>query len=116
MEYAVVEINKKQYKVENGLIVEVDKLPDSKDNAVFFDKVLLHMKDSEVALGKPYLSNIMIKGKIIETVKGDKIRVARFKAKARQRKVTGFRPIFSRIQIEEITTASKKENKTKKRA
>lgn len=113
MEYAVIETGGKQYKVKNGMVLEMERINGLKDS-VLFDKVLLYVKDSEVVLGRPYLDNIKITGKLLGEVKGQKIRVARFKAKSRYRKVSGHRHIFSRVEILKIVESPKNEAKGKK--
>lgn len=106
MEYAIVEINKKQYKVTSGAVLEADKLPNSENSNISFDKVLLHVKESEVVVGTPYIEGMIVKAQVLGVVKGDKLRVSRFKAKSRYRKTIGFRPVFSKIQIKAILKAS----------
>ncbi|MBU3978274.1 50S ribosomal protein L21, partial [Patescibacteria group bacterium] len=79
-------------------------------------KVLLFSDDGICKIGKPLLSDISVSAKVIEQFKGDKIRVAKFKAKSRYRRVQGHRQLLTRIQIEKISTnqpATKQENKIK---
>lgn len=102
MEYAVVRSGGKQYKVSKGSIIEVDKLPILDGKETTFDDVLLWVYDGQVKIGTPKVSNIKIKAKILGQIRGDKIRVSKFKAKVRYRRVMGFRPQLTRIQIEDI--------------
>lgn len=102
MQYAVIETGGKQYKVKKGDILDIDNLPESKNGTVVFDKALLYVNDSDVKIGKPYLANFKVYAKILANLKGEKIRVARFKAKSKYRKVTGFRAFLTRIQIDKI--------------
>lgn len=112
MEYVVFEAGGKQYKVTAGDILEVDNIKSS-DGSISFDKVLLHVSDGTVMIGKPYLEQINITAKVLENFKGKKIRVGRFTAKSRHRRVIGFRPSLTRVQIEKISTASSKPASTK---
>lgn len=105
MEYIVFETGGKQYKVEKGQVLEVENLPEAKNNLVSFKKILLYVNDSDVKVGKPYLENFAVQAKVLENFKGEKIRVARFKAKSRYRKVRGHRQSLSRIEIHEIIKA-----------
>lgn len=106
MEYAVIETGGKQYKVNPGLIIEIDYKKGEK-NQISFDKVLLHVADGAVSLGKPYLTGMSVTGSILdEKVMGDKIRVARFTAKSRHRRVIGFRPTRTKVQIDKIVKSS----------
>jgi len=105
MKYAVVEISGKQYKVKEGDILEVEKLPETKGDKISFSKILLFKTDSEIKVGKPIVSGAEVKAEILEQFQGEKIRVAKFKAKSRYRRVMGFRPQLTRIKIEKIISA-----------
>lgn len=120
MKYAVIRTGGKQYRVSEGDIIEVDRLSGEANGKVIFEEVLLLSDDSGVKLGKPVLKE-NVEGKIIEQTKGDKIYVAKYKAKVRYRRRTGFRSSLTKIQIEKI--GNKKEvnqpiekNKLKKTA
>jgi len=106
MEYAIVKTGGKQYKVSEGSIIEIDRLNSQKDKEVILDNVLLWVCDGQVKIGKPNLSNVKIKTRVIDNIKGDKIRVAKFKAKARYRRMMGFRPHLTRLEIKKIETSS----------
>ena len=106
MEYAIVKTGGKQYKVSEGSIIEIDRLNSQKDKEVILDSVLLWVCDGQVKIGKPNLSNVKIKTRVIDNIKGDKIRVAKFKAKARYRRMMGFRPHLTRLEIKKIETSS----------
>ena len=102
--YAIVKIGGSQYKVTEGDELEVDKIEGEKGKAVNLDEVLL-LVDEEIKIGEPLVKGTQIKAKIIEQFKGDKIRVATYKAKSRYRRVKGFRPLLTKIKIEKITVA-----------
>lgn len=105
MKYAVVKTGGKQYKVSEGDIIEVERLALEKDDKVVFDEVLLLVSDKGVRIGKPTLTGEKVEGKLIDNLKGDKIRVSKFKSKVRYRKVNGFRASISKVQIEKIAEA-----------
>ena len=102
MKYAIVKTGGKQYKVSEGDIIDVERLKVEKNEKVIFDNVLLLVSDSSVKIGKPFLAGEKVEGKLVDNFKGEKIRVAKFKAKARYRRVTGFRASISRVQIEKV--------------
>ncbi len=114
MKYAVIATGGKQYKVEEGAILEVEKLDVEADKELTFDQVLLYVADDTVVVGQPTLTDITVTAKVLDQIKGEKIRVAKFKAKARYRKVTGHRQRLTRVQISNI--AAKGEKATKKTA
>ena len=97
--YAVIRVGGKQYKVTSGSEILVDKIAKEKFNV----DVLLIVKDGKIFLGKPTLKNSQVKLKILENeVKGDKIVVAKYRAKSRYRKKQGFRPLYSKLRVEKI--------------
>jgi large subunit ribosomal protein L21 len=99
MNYAVIKAAGKQYKVASGLVLEVDKIEGEKGNNITFDEVLLMGDDKAVVVGTPIVKNAQVTAKIIEQIRGDKVRVAKFKAKSRFRRSTGFRSYLTKIEI-----------------
>src|SRR4030042_2174431 len=101
MKYAVIKSGGKQYRVSEGDIIEVDKLGEN-NKKISFDNVLLSVADGLVKIGKPNVAGEKVEASLVENLKGDKIRVSKFKAKVRYRKVIGFRPSLSRVKIEKV--------------
>lgn len=108
MSYAIVQTGGKQYRIEKGEILDVEKVG-KKDDSVLFERVLLYVDGDSVKIGKPTLADVVIKARVIDNIKGEKIRVSKFKAKAKYRRTTGFRKIMSKIEIEDIVLSVKKE-------
>lgn len=104
MNYAVIQTGGKQYKVEKGSTIIVDKLGDIKTGSdTTFDKVLLIVEEGKVTLGKPFIAGAVVTAKVItDDFKGEKIRVAKFLAKSRYRKVMGHRSRLSKVEISSI--------------
>lgn len=99
MQYSIIQIGSRQYKIEPGQIIEIDKLlSDAKKITV--DKVLLKLDGDKVQIGTPYLKET-IELEILETVKKNKIRVAKFKSKVNYRKVTGSRRQMTKVKLAE---------------
>jgi large subunit ribosomal protein L21 len=103
--YAVVKIAGFQYKVAEGDELEVNKIDSEKDKNIVLEEVLLIAEDGQLKVGQPLVKGAQVKAKILEQFKGKKIRVATYKAKSRQRRVKGFRPLLTKIKIEKITSA-----------
>ncbi len=103
MKYVVIKTGGKQYKVSEGDVIEIDRLDAQKDAKVVFDNVLLHVSDTSVKIGKPFITGEKVEAKLLDNFKGEKLRVAKFKAKARYRRVMGFRASLSKVQIEKIS-------------
>lgn len=107
MEYAVIKTGGKQYKVSKGSVLDVDRLPFEKNKEILIPHVLLFVSDAKVKVGKPILSDVKVKARILDIFKGEKIRVGKFKAKARHRRVMGFRPSLSRLSIKDVVLENK---------
>ena len=101
MEYVVIETGGKQYKVAPGTVISVDNL-NVESGEFSFDRVLLHVNDAAINIGKPYIDGMVVKATIVENFKGEKVRVAKFLAKSRYRKVRGFRAQLSKVKIGDI--------------
>ncbi len=99
---AVIKTGGKQYLAKEKDVLVVDRLNFEKDANVELDLVAVFDPEGDVELGTPLLPKKST-AKIIEHVAGDKIRIGRFKAKARYRKVTGFRPKYTKIEIVSVS-------------
>lgn len=93
--YAICEINGKQYKIVPEKEIEISGLGESKDLEV---DVLMLSENGKVEIGKPFLKE-KLKLKNVGEGKGEKIRVAKFHAKANFRKVTGSRAKVTRFML-----------------
>ncbi|MEK7092567.1 MAG: 50S ribosomal protein L21 [Patescibacteria group bacterium] len=108
MKYAVVKAGGRQYKVSEGDTIEIDLQKDAEANSQFtFSEVLLFVSDTQTIIGTPTIPNFSVVGKVFGAVKGEKIRVAKFKAKARSRRVIGYRHSLTRIVIETVGKETK---------
>ncbi len=108
MKYAVFASGGKQYKVSEGSVVELEKLPIEAGKDVVFDNVLLLSEDGIVSVGQPTVFGVSITAKVLDQIKARKVRVAKFKAKARYRKVYGHRQQLTKVEIQTIGKAAKK--------
>ena len=115
MKYAVVKAGGRQYKVSEGDTIEIDLQKGAEANSQFtFSEVLLFVSDTQTIIGTPTIPNFSVVGKVFGAVKGEKIRVAKFKAKARSRRVIGYRHSLTRITIESIGEGKEKVKKVTK--
>lgn len=96
MKYAVIQIQGHQHKVREGEEFLVDKTEKPEV------KVLLYVDEDKVLVGQPEVANAKIEIKVLEQIKGEKIDVYKFKAKSNYRRHIGFRPLMTRVKIEEI--------------
>jgi len=101
--YAIIETGGKQYRVEEGSAVLIERLPDRRPGErVEFDRVLLVRDGSEVKVGTPYVEGAAVVAEIAEELKGEKIRVFKHKPKKRYRRRQGHRQIYMKALIQEI--------------
>lgn len=104
---AVVRVGGKQYIVVEKESLLVDRLPDGTKELSL--EPLMIFDGDNVEIGAPLVKGVTIKAKVIdEEVKGDKLRIIRYKAKKRVNKQTGHRQQYSRIEIGAIGAGSKK--------
>lgn len=101
MDWAVVKIGGKQYKVSQGDTLEVEKLSNG-DKKVKFEEVLLAFSNGKVKVGVPTVKGARVTATVVENKKGEKIRVSKFKAKSRYRRTVGFRPHLTVLKIDKI--------------
>ena len=97
---AVIKTGGKQYLVKEQDEIFVDRLEGNQNDKIDLETLAILEADA-VKLGEPIL-NEKVEAIIVDQVKGDKIRVAKFKSKVRYRKVRGFRQMLSKIKINTI--------------
>lgn len=100
--YAVIETGGKQYKVQEGDVIFVEKLEAVKDSDVTFDKVLAVSSGGSVIFGSPLVASATVNAKIIGHGKDKKIIVFKYKAKKNYRNKTGHRQPYTKVQISKI--------------
>lgn len=99
--YAVIQLQGKQYQVSEGEEFAVDRL-DQESGKFEVSDVLLLVEGEKRQIGQPLLKNVKVSCEIVEQIKGEKIRVAKYKAKSRYRKVQGHRQLQSLIKVVSI--------------
>lgn len=104
MEYAVVKIGGSQYKLVEGDEIDVPKLKAAVGDEKQFPQVLLWRNGDHIEVGQPLVTGVIVTGKVVSQLRGDKIRVATYKAKSRYRKVKGHRDYLTRVKIEAIVS------------
>lgn len=100
--YAVVETGGKQYKVTEGQIIEVEKLPHEVGETVELGRVLLLVDDGKVVAGTPTVEGAVVTATVMRQDRRRKIIVFKYKSRERYRRKKGHRQAFTRLQIGEI--------------
>lgn len=100
--YAIIETGGKQYRVQEGDVLFIEKL-DAEDGAtVTFDKVLAVSSEGNVTFGKPLVDNASVTAKVLGQGKARKIIVFKYKPKKNYRKKQGHRQPYTQLQITKI--------------
>lgn len=102
MKYAVIKTGGKQYRIQEDEKIVIDKIEGRKGEKINFNEVLLIVNDKKIEIGTPKISKAKVIGEIIGQEKGEKVRLAKYKAKSRYRRVKGFRPFLTRVKIKKI--------------
>ncbi len=100
--YAVIETGGKQYKVSEGDVLTVEKLPVSQGDKITLDKVLVYSDGDTVKLGTPYIEGAKVEADVLENGKGEKVIIFKFKSKKDYRKKQGHRQPYTMLKIGSI--------------
>ncbi|HNZ55538.1 MAG TPA: 50S ribosomal protein L21 [Candidatus Paceibacterota bacterium] len=100
--FAIVETGGKQYKITEGDVLKVEKLPKPENGKIIFDKVLLINDGQKTQIGAPYLEGATVTVDFMEEGRGKKITVIHYKAKVRYRKVYGHRQPFTKVKVGKV--------------
>ena len=96
---SVIETGGKQYLVQAGSKIQVEKLPGNAGDVLKFDKVLFVSKGSDAEVGKPYVSGAVVEGKVLKQARSKKIHILKYKAKSKYRRKQGHRQDYTEIEI-----------------
>jgi large subunit ribosomal protein L21 len=100
--YAVIKSGGKQYKVEPGNVVRVEKLSLEKGGKVEFDSVLVVSDGAQTTLGGPLVDKAKVTGTIIENDKAKKVIIFKYKRKKQYRVKRGHRQPYTAVRIDAI--------------
>ncbi len=103
--YAVIRTGGKQYLVDQGDFLKVEKLPGDVGQEVVFEEVLLVNDGSELKLGKPVVEGARVRGTIVEQGRDKKIIVFKMKRRKGYRRKQGHRQSYTGVKVEAIETA-----------
>ncbi|MCX6025679.1 MAG: 50S ribosomal protein L21 [Chloroflexi bacterium] len=112
MKYVILQSGGKQYRAEEGRVIEVDRLAAEEGSTVELEQVLLLVDGDATQVGAPLVTGAHITASVLEHIRGPKILVFKYKAKMRYRVRQGHRQDYTRLRIERIEaggcTAAKK--------
>ncbi|MFS8856839.1 50S ribosomal protein L21 [Synechococcus sp. H55.7] len=103
MTYAIVETSGKQLWVEPGRFYDIDRLPGTEENSpLTLSQVLLINHEGQVTLGHPYIAEAVVRARVLQHRRGNKIIVYKMRPKKKTRKKRGHRQPLTRVLIESI--------------
>ncbi|MBU5677713.1 50S ribosomal protein L21 [Alkaliphilus sp. MSJ-5] len=100
--YAIIETGGKQYRVQEGDTLFVEKLEANQGDVVTIDSVLAVSKDGKLTVGSPVVNGAKVEAKVVEQGKGKKIIVFKYKPKKDYRRKQGHRQPYTKLVIEKI--------------
>ncbi len=110
--FAVIKTGGKQYKVQQGDVLQVEKLGLEKETTITFDEVLLIEDGKKTLIGTPFVDKAKVHAVIIENFKDDKVIIFKKKRRKQYRRTRGHRQELSRVRIEDITIGGAAPKKT----
>jgi large subunit ribosomal protein L21 len=101
--YAIIKSGGKQYRVEEGQTVKLEKVGAEAGNSVDFEDVLMVANGEDIKLGAPFLSGAKVKAEVVENGRAKKVEILKFKRRKHHMKRMGHRQDYSKVKITAIT-------------
>ena len=104
--YAVIETGGKQYRVQTGDVIDVERLSavSEEEPEVVFDRVLMVDDGGDVRVGDPVVEGAQVKGELVRPVRGRKVTVFKMKRRKGYRRKNGHRQDLHQVEIKDIQT------------
>lgn len=99
--YAIIATGGKQYRVSQGDVIFIEKIDQDVDSAVSFDVLMIGGEDA-VKIGNPVVEGAKVEGKVLAQVKGEKIRIYKYKSKKNYHRRAGHRQPYTKVEITAI--------------
>lgn len=100
--YAVLKTGGKQYKVQTGETLRIEKIPGEVGSEVSFDNILMFSDGEKVTIGQPVVENATVTGHIVAQDRAKKVLVFKYKRRKRYRRMRGHRQAFTAVKIDSI--------------
>ncbi len=99
--YAIISAGNKQYRVSQGETIYIDKVNLEDGSAISFDALLVE-NEGEIKVGNPVVEGAKVEGKVIAQVKGEKIKIYKYKSKKNYHRRQGHRQPYTKVEITAI--------------
>jgi len=100
---AIIVTGGKQYNVQEGDVIFIEKLNVEENATVTFDSVLAILDGENTKIGTPAVAGASVEAKVIKNGKGKKIRVFKYRSKKDSKSLQGHRQPYTKVQIEKIS-------------
>jgi large subunit ribosomal protein L21 len=100
--FAIIKTGGKQYKIQAGDVLAVEKIPAEPGQRVLFNQVLLIADDDETMIGTPYLEQAAVRAEVLENFKDEKVIVFKKKRRKQFRRTRGHRQELTKLRVELI--------------
>lgn len=102
--FAIIQTGGKQYRVKEGDVLIIEKLPQAVGETVAFDQIFLISDEAgeKVQIGAPIVAGAKVEGKVLAQERSKKVSVVKYKPKVRYRRRVGHRQEQTRVKIESI--------------
>ncbi len=97
--FAIIKTGGKQYRVQQGDVLSVERLPAGPKKKILFDQILLIGDEKETLIGTPFLEKAVVRAEVIEDFKDDKVIVFKKKRRKQYRRTRGHRQPLTRVKI-----------------
>ena len=101
--YAVIQTGGKQYRVENGTTLKIEKLELGAGDSVEFDKVLMIQSGDSSNIGLPYIAGAKVTATVVSQGRHKKVKIIKFRRRKHHMKQMGHRQYYTEIQITGIS-------------
>lgn len=102
--YAVIESGGKQHRVEQGEVLNLEKLDAATGDAIDFDKVLMVADGENVKVGAPYVEGVKVSAEVVSHGRAKKVSIIKFRRRKHHRKQMGHRQWYTEVKITDISS------------
>jgi len=106
--YAIIESGGKQYRAEKGSVLVVDRLPEEEGAKVNLRAVMFRGEGDQVVTSGGDLEKVKVEAKVAEHLRGEKIRIFKYRAKKGYRKRKGHRSELTKLEVTDVKMLSRK--------
>jgi len=102
MSHAIIETGSKQYRVQKGLVIDIEKIIGEPGASLTFDRVLQVSFNDSVHIGQPTVADAQVIGEIVKQKRDDKVMIMKLRRRKNSRRRAGHRQYLSVVKIVDI--------------